>query len=79
MPPAGDGSLPSELNRINRFFTNPDRDSCSLTQGIGGKDTHWPFVDGLWSICLDTLQRVGFQGFYVSVRLLLASPFHSGN
>lgn len=74
MPPAGNGAAASEVIRINRFFTNPHTEVCHLKQGMGGSDANYDFADGTWSICLDTLQKVGLWEMSRTADFVCNSP-----
>ncbi|XP_055335044.1 uncharacterized protein LOC129586071 [Paramacrobiotus metropolitanus] len=55
-PPAADGSLPYEIERLSSFFNKPDQSACIRREQFGGSydnEVAKIKVDGMYTLCMD--------------------------
>ncbi|XP_055345143.1 uncharacterized protein LOC129592990 [Paramacrobiotus metropolitanus] len=56
LPPAADGTLPYEVERLSSFFSNPDPGACYRREHFGGTydhETAQSKIDGRYTLCMD--------------------------
>ena len=62
IPPAGNGNLEMELQRLAAFIGQPQHGACELMQRFGGSLWSGSFVDGQYAVCLDRFRPATASG-----------------